>query len=189
MIEKISHHIVMYAIAKGEVDEKDYDIYKYGFWIGIELCISIIVSVLCAISLDSLIELILFLSIFAPLRAFAGGIHLKTFKNCFLLSIGSLILILSIVKYCNLPVMLLNWGILCLLVLIIFVAYIKEKTVSEKRFFQSKLDITIISIACINILFNIYGINKLVFLIFLTLLLELFSISAENIMYNYNVRV
>lgn len=53
MIEKISHHIVMYAIAKGEVDEKDYDIYKYGFWIGIELCISIIVSVLCAISLDS----------------------------------------------------------------------------------------------------------------------------------------
>ena len=35
MIEKISHHIVMYAIAKGEVSEKDYDIFKYGFWVGI----------------------------------------------------------------------------------------------------------------------------------------------------------
>ena len=184
MIENISHHIVMYAIAKGEVSEKDYDIYKYGFWVGIELCISIIVSVFCAISLHSLIELVLFFIIFVPLRAFAGGIHLKTFKNCFLLSIGSLMVILNLVKYCSLPVIVLNLGILSLLILIKFVTHKKEKTISEKRFFQSKLDITISIIACINIFFNIYGINKWIFLIFLTLFLELFSILAENIMYN-----
>ena len=94
MIEKISHKLAVLAIEKEEISRENYDIYKYGFVVGIELLISIVFSILLAISFKSVLELFLFWIIFVPLRAFAGGIHLKTFIGCFFLSMFVLLSII-----------------------------------------------------------------------------------------------
>lgn len=41
MIEKISHKLAVLAIEKEEISRENYDIYKYGFVVGIELLISL----------------------------------------------------------------------------------------------------------------------------------------------------
>ena len=61
---------------------------------GLSILVSIIVIALFKMPLEGC----LFFAIFIPLRSYLGGLHLKTYKSCFLLSLMTLLCILILVK-------------------------------------------------------------------------------------------
>lgn len=180
MIEKISHKLAVLAIEKEEISRENYDIYKYGFVVGIELLISIVFSILLAISFKSVLELFLFLIIFVPLRAFAGGIHLKTFIGCFFLSMFVLLSIIGIAKYGEIELLYSNIGIACLIILIKIISIIREKDMAEKQFFMGKLNLTLLGIIGLSVIFNFFRLDKWIALIFLTLVVETISLVCQK---------
>ena len=92
-----------YVIKKGMVDEEERDVYEYGFQIGIELGCFVLYCIALAAYMDMLIGGALFFLIFAPLRAYAGGLHLERFHSCFILSCLTYSAVLALVKYVQAP--------------------------------------------------------------------------------------
>ena len=88
-----------YVIKKGMVDEEERDVYEYGFQIGIELGCFVLYCIALAAYMDMLIGGALFFLIFAPLRAYAGGLHLERFHSCFILSCLTYSAVLLCISY------------------------------------------------------------------------------------------
>lgn len=82
----IAKYLTDYILSQKVITEDKYEIYKYGFLIGIEILINIIASLTIAIFMDSVIEFIFFICIFFYFRSYAGGLHLDHFVTCFICS-------------------------------------------------------------------------------------------------------
>lgn len=85
-MQKISKILTTYIIKKGIVKETERDIYEYGFLIFTECGLFIFCCLVITILFQKYIEGLIFFCIFAPLRSYAGGLHLKKFWFCFILS-------------------------------------------------------------------------------------------------------
>ncbi|HKM03460.1 MAG TPA: accessory gene regulator B family protein [Lachnospiraceae bacterium] len=85
-MEKIAVFLTEYVEKKGMITKDEYSIYVYGFQVTLEIILCIFISSIIAGLFDMLIEEILFFVIFIPLRSYAGGLHLKNYWSCLLLS-------------------------------------------------------------------------------------------------------
>lgn len=103
-MNKIAKGLTDYVIRKGMVEKQDRSIYEYGFTITIELSLFVIVSLFITLYLHMCAEGILFFVIFAPLRSYAGGLHLEKYHSCFVLSCLTFSGVLIIVRYIRLPI-------------------------------------------------------------------------------------
>lgn len=95
----LSKKLTNYILVKGVIEEKDFEIYQYGFQRFLELSINIICSIIIAVLLDMQFECIAFFLFFIPLRSYSGGFHMEHYLSCLFLSCLSLAGILCIVKY------------------------------------------------------------------------------------------
>lgn len=81
------------------VSVEDKEIIEYGLWQGKILIMNLgIFLSLCTI-FDAILQGILFLAMFWPLRIYAGGYHATTQKKCFLLSIGMELMLCAAMRY------------------------------------------------------------------------------------------
>ena len=103
-MEHLSSKLTDYILKKGVIEEKDYDIYKYGFLCFFEVFISTVTSIFIALFLDMLLPCLFFFLIFIPMRSFGGGLHLKSFFACYIGSCLILTLSLLAIKNFTLPV-------------------------------------------------------------------------------------
>ena len=60
--------------------------YLFGFTQGIILLLNIITSLCIGIMMNMLLEVIIYMSCFIPLRIYAGGYHAKTQLRCYVMS-------------------------------------------------------------------------------------------------------
>lgn len=103
-MDKIAKGLTNYVIRKGMVDEADRNIYEYGFTITIEVGLFALVSLFMTLCLHMFVEGVLFFIIFAPLRSYAGGLHLEKYLSCFVLSCLTFSGILLVVRYVQIPI-------------------------------------------------------------------------------------
>lgn len=83
----LSGKITDFIIKAGVISEESYEIYQYGFQIGMEMFSCFAVCLAIAVYLHMIVEFAVFTMIFMLLRTYAGGIHLNSFSGCFICSV------------------------------------------------------------------------------------------------------
>lgn len=142
-MSKISKALTDYVIRKGMVDRADRNIYEYGFTIIFEMGIFIIFCLIVSIFSHMVLEGILFFVIFSPLRSYAGGLHMRKFCSCFILSCLTFSAVLLAVKYVQVPIAI-SFILLLLFETAVYFLYPVEnanRTVDEEenKYFKIKL--------------------------------------------------
>lgn len=92
--EKIADSLTNYIVKNKVIKKEESEIYKYGFWTGIEMLIYIVTCCCIAAQMDMFQECIVFFLAFFSLRSFVGGIHMSNYTKCFVCSCIVFILIL-----------------------------------------------------------------------------------------------
>lgn len=147
-MKRLEEVLTDYVIQKGMVKEEDRELYEYGFTMTIEVGLFVLSSLLVSLYLHMFMEGILFFLIFAPLRSYAGGLHLDKFHSCFILSCLTFSGILLIVRYVHIP-MLFSFIALIILEVAVYTLYPveninREVDSEENRFFKKRLKIFLV---------------------------------------------
>lgn len=79
---KLAHHI-----SSNDISNEEQIIVTYGLSIIVELLLNTLTSIVIAIYFDMLVEMIVFTLSFFSLRRYAGGIHAKNTRVCYLFSV------------------------------------------------------------------------------------------------------
>ncbi len=147
-MQRVETFLTQYLIEKQVIDEADREVYQYGLLRGVEMLGNIVICTLMALSLDMLLEGIFFYIFFIPLRSYAGGLHLKNYISCFVLSLFTFVAILLLAKWCVLPVYLLIivFGLLVGALMFMYPVENVHRDVTEKEnlYFRKKLKVFII---------------------------------------------
>ncbi len=85
-MEKLATRLTRYVIRNSNIAPEAFEIYKYGFQIGLEMSTCVIVSLLISVYLHMFPEFIVFIVAFVSLRTYMGGLHLNNFFSCFICS-------------------------------------------------------------------------------------------------------
>lgn len=132
-----------YVLYKGVINKNEYDMYEYGFQIALETGLSLIISGIIAGLLHMIPEGILFFIVFIPLRSYAGGLHMKKYLHCLILSCLTFSAVLLIVKYVRLPIFILSIAFLVMEIAIYYMYPVeninREVDEAENLFFRQRL--------------------------------------------------
>lgn len=173
-MKRVSAFLTDYVIKKGIVDDSDRELYEYGFTVMTELGIFAVLCIIIMACTHMYLEGILFFVVFAPLRSYAGGLHLQKFYACLILSSLTFAGIVLACKIDLFPTMLGN-AVSTVSLLGIYMLYPVENVnrdvdEEEDRFFRRKLIGFLIFDAVLIGLFNIFCFYRGIVVITLTLL-------------------
>ncbi len=175
----LSGKITDYIIKMGVISDELYEVYQYGFQIGMEMFSCFAVCLVIAIYLHTILEFAVFTMIFMLLRTYAGGIHMNSFSGCFICSVTVQTIILIINRQYTLacPV---SWLIIfCGALLILKVAPVeninRELDLDEKKHCKEVTIKVLIGIIFFSAGCTFGRISNRVSLIALTILLVLVS--------------
>lgn len=87
MFKKTAYIITQRLCERGIVDKNEFELYEYGFSIGLTVLLNLISTVIIGVIMGKVFESILFLVLYIPLRSYAGGYHASTPWRCYLISI------------------------------------------------------------------------------------------------------
>ena len=133
-MENLCRALSNYLLSHNYISAEQYNIYSYGIQMMFEHGLSILVSIIVIALFKMPLEGCLFFAIFIPLRSYLGGLHLKTYKSCFLLSLMTLLCILILVRLFT-PAPWISFIILALsLSIILFQVYRDYKHAPEDSF-------------------------------------------------------
>lgn len=90
--------ISYYLIKNHYIDASQRKVYQYSIQILFEVCICFMTSVIIMIILGMIGEGVLFLLFFVPLRSFLGGLHLKRFASCYIVSTATFYGVLAVTQ-------------------------------------------------------------------------------------------
>lgn len=85
-MKRLSEKLTRYIIRTGAASKESYEIYQYGFQIGLEILCCFMTCLIIAIYMHMIPEFIVFTVVFIMLRTYAGGVHLASFLACFICS-------------------------------------------------------------------------------------------------------
>ena len=113
----LSEKITDYIIKSGAISGESYEIYQYGFQIGLEMGSCFLVSLGIALYLHMIPQFFVFTGVFMLLRTYVGGLHLNSYLGCFICSIAvqTITLLINSTYAIVFPV---AWGIILILSLI-----------------------------------------------------------------------
>ena len=98
-MSKVVDRMIDRMILDGTIEEEDKEIYEYGLTQGIIMLFNVIVTLLIGVLLHSVVETLLFMAVYMPLRSYAGGVHAKTQLRCLVYSFSMVAIILEVIKY------------------------------------------------------------------------------------------
>ncbi len=93
---KVAERLADLLVAKKVVESKDRDFYRYAIEGILLYCVNLLTLFLLAIINEKLIECCIFLVFFFPLRTYCGGIHMKTWYSCYIVSCAMIQFILML---------------------------------------------------------------------------------------------
>lgn len=99
MFHYVTDRIVKQLIISGIIQSEKKEIYQYGINQLLNNMFSIATFLMISILLKSVLEGIVFLLAYFPLRVYAGGYHARTAFRCWILSSGLLLVVLLTVNY------------------------------------------------------------------------------------------
>lgn len=84
MVESFANKITSFLICNKTIEEKEYDLYLYGFKTLIAFIVNIAVILTIGYMINRFKETALFLLCYCPIRQFTGGYHADNYKKCLL---------------------------------------------------------------------------------------------------------
>ena len=87
MFKKTACKITQRLCEKGIISESDFDLYEYGFNMGITVLLNLISTIVIGVIVGKVFESIAFLVFYIPLRSYAGGYHASTPRRCYFIFI------------------------------------------------------------------------------------------------------
>ena len=159
-MEFLASKLTNYILKKSVIEEKDYDIYMYGFVCFLEKALCIITCIFIALFLKTLLPCLFFFLFFIPMRSLNGGIHLKSYFACYICSCLVLLTSLLAFKYVTLPLSVSFIIYVLSAALIIYEGPVdhpnRKVDSSENVIFKKKTNITIIFATVISVLLLIF---------------------------------
>lgn len=184
-MQKISKKLADYILEAGVIAPETYEIYQYGFQIGLEMFICFLISMLFAIYLRMIPEFFISIVIFMALRTYAGGIHLNSFFSCFFCSVAvqtSILIISQEIRIDNIFAVIIIF--LCVSI-IMRKAPIENKNHMlddcEKIYYKACTKKIMVIVSGISMFLLAFGENKYLVVIMLTLTVIAFSLYAGEI--------
>lgn len=178
-MEKIAIILTDYIKRNTKITKTEYEIYHYGFQVGIELLIFLISALIVSAFLGMIEECIIFLVVFIPVRSYVGGLHLKSFRMCFILSCLALFLTLESVQNLSIPIEIAFILSIMEEIIIFYVKPIKNsnRPVAEEqeKVFGKRLQYILLTLFIINSFFFIFKIYN--FLLTITYTFSIIIIS------------
>jgi accessory gene regulator B len=156
----LSKRISSLFISNQIIQEEDKEVYEYSFELLLSTLFNLVVVIAIAIVTRRVLEALLFVLGFVPLRSFAGGYHASTHFRCFLILLFTYSLFILTTFFLMTKLVLPITIVLTLSsVLLIFVLspvedsnkpFSEEETVKFKR--KSRIGILIYSLAILGLL-------------------------------------
>lgn len=179
-MDYLSRRIADFWIKKHEIETEQYEIYRYGTQMALEMGCAMIASIMIMIYFHMFIEGILFFCVFMPLRSYFGGIHMKTFRSCFVCSCVTFALILWVVRNVNASLLVSYTMLLVSLICILLIA--SKGQSEEDKYFCHKLFLIVGVIAGVSLFLGAFKRGRLVFLMACTCILVVVSKVAERVL-------
>lgn len=187
-MEKIAGKVTRFIINNSKHYESEYDLLKYGIQVGSEMLLCCIFSLFISALLGIVAESIIVGAILLFLRPFCGGLHLKRFSSCFILSN---LVMLGVPLMTNRHCIPIIWNLVIIIgaLLYIFLTYPVEISnrkldAKEKIVFREKMRERVIVVLGVSIIACLLGASLYVQLISMTLI----TISLSMIMGRRSLR-
>lgn len=100
MVQEIVEKIIEKQLKEKMITAEDANIYRYGYALVFEVLINIIMAVFIGIVSGDLVEILLFLGLYIPLRSFCGGWHADKVWKCTIYSNLILVVMALFDDYC-----------------------------------------------------------------------------------------
>ena len=171
--------LTLILINKGIIGEDEKELYMFGFQTGLEFMSCLFASLTFALLTDHVVEYLVFMLVFMPVRSYTGGFHFDSFLNCFLGSCALIVLVIWMADLKLLNISLTFAGIVVLLILIGKMRPVEHEnrrvSEAEEAVFHNILLKVLCCVGVGAILFYVIESRKYLNLIFLTLLSVLIS--------------
>ena len=99
MFEVLSERITGWLLANEAFPREDKEIYRYGIQQGMIALLNLGTTMIIGMVFGKLLESILFMAAYIPLRSYAGGYHAKTAVRCYFFSIVMMSAVLWVMRY------------------------------------------------------------------------------------------
>ena len=136
MYKKICNAIVGQLCNAGIIGENEKELYKFGLEGLLFTFLNMGTALIIGIVMDAILECVVFLMAFLPLRQYAGGYHAKTRVGCYFLSVTCIWVAMSILAYQEFKKYTLV--IACAMVIVIFLLAPVENE-NRKLTFEEKM--------------------------------------------------
>lgn len=174
-MDRVARILADYVMQKGVAKEEEWELYTYGFLVALETGTSFVLALLISIGFHMVSEGLLFFVVFIPLRSYAGGLHMKKYSHCLMLSLMAFSLVLLFVKMVDIPVAFAFLAIIVLQVIVYSLYPVENanRTVDEEEnvFFHRKLKKFLCLHLVLALVLGLLSLGKYVLVIFATYVL------------------
>ncbi len=119
MLHRLSQNITDFLISREVINEKDAEIYVYGYEMIISGIIDFLITMIIGILLGCPLNAVIFFIMFVSIRLYSGGYHANNYVKCKLIMISLLLVVLEISSI----VLPLNAVCILMLLLVITVCF------------------------------------------------------------------
>ena len=96
MFKSYASKITSFLIDNKEIEQEDYEVYKYGFEVLIAFILNIAIVLIIGLLFNKVFYSLVFLVCYCPIRQFVGGYHANNYTKCLLIFILIFILTMNI---------------------------------------------------------------------------------------------
>jgi len=107
MFEVVSEWVTDWLLENEAISREDKEIYRYGIQQGMIALVNLGTTMIIGMVFGRLLESILFMAAYIPLRSYAGGYHAKTAVRCYFFSIVMMSAVLWVMRY------VMYYGLIC----------------------------------------------------------------------------
>lgn len=162
MFEKFTDKLLTMNV----INNEEKELYIYGFQQGFLLFINFITVIVVGLIFHKLWESVVFISAYSLLRAYAGGYHTNTQLRCYLFSVATMILVLSLINFIpwNSTICIMIAAVASIIILILAPVEDKNKPLSnlEVAIFKKKANINLIILIALIAVFWHLGLMQVV---------------------------
>lgn len=102
MFAKVAKQLAVHLEENQIIKSDDRELYVYGLNQGLSILLNIVTTLGIGLLFGTVLQLVVFMVAYIPLRSYAGGYHARTPVRCYLISIAMLTIISLLIKYITL---------------------------------------------------------------------------------------
>jgi accessory gene regulator B len=132
-MERISKKLTNWLIAKNVITTEQEEVYEYGVFQMLTNMLDTISMLVVAVFFQKILAVCCYILCFSMLRKYAGGYHAKSVMGCYIMTVGSTFLMLTVISFYRMPmaVIIAVWLISGIIVLLFAPVQNRNKKLDE----------------------------------------------------------